>query len=136
MIFPLWQIWIIGQCAPDAIGRSRTDSFSEWLTVSGTKSVCGAQRAGMRSRTRAFCVSANFSASGTMLSEYCPTPCCCFGSLIVTGFLQRCLTHIISKCSLIVFYCFFNRLLRMQCQPWHVKWIKHETHECASILNT
>lgn len=73
MIFPSWQIWISGQCVPDAIGRSQTDSFSELLTLSGMKSVCGAQRAGMRSRTRAFCVSANFSASGTTLSEYCPT---------------------------------------------------------------
>lgn len=67
--FRALQMWIGGQCVPDAIGWSETDSCSESLTASGMRTACGAQRAGTRSRTPAFCGTANFTANGTMLSE-------------------------------------------------------------------
>lgn len=69
-IFPSLQIWIRGQCAPDATGWSETDSCSGSRTASGMRSVCGARRAERRSRTPAFCGTANFTASGTTLSEW------------------------------------------------------------------
>jgi len=62
-------MWIGRQCAPGATGRSETDFCSESMTASGMRSVCGARRAGSRSTTPAFCGTANFTASGTMLSE-------------------------------------------------------------------
>lgn len=70
--FPSSQIWIRGQCAPDATSRSQTDSCSESPTACGMSGACGARRAGTRSGTPASCGTANFTAGGTMLSKCSP----------------------------------------------------------------